>query len=119
MLLVASILAAGAWFFGQEPLEEVPRQLLGRWQPRSPDHAGLFLRIDGAALEWSAGPGRVERRELLGARRVDDPPGGEVYALHFLQEGKVDVLRLELAADGSARVGGRRSVEWSRTAASP
>jgi hypothetical protein len=79
------------------------------------------LRIDDEALEWSAGPGRVERRELLGVRRSEKSPGGEIYALHFRQEGEVEVevLRLELVADGRARVGGRQSVEWSRAAVSP
>jgi hypothetical protein len=116
-LFVFALVGLATRYFVREPLDAVPDQLLGRWLPVSSEQDGVFLRIEHAALEWSAGPDHVERRDLLGTRRVEHAEGGgDSYALHFAEEGQVEVLQFELGANGRAQVGGRRSVEWRREA---
>jgi hypothetical protein len=73
-----------------------------------------FLVISEQGLEWSAGPGRVELRELRGVRSLERAASGETFTLHYYEDGEDAELRLELLPGGRARLGGRRSVEWRR-----
>ena len=114
LVLVLGVLAGVVWRRGMlAPLEVVPQQLHGTWHPVAPAQPGVFLRIEDATLEWSAGPDQVERRELLGARRIE-AVDAEGYSLHYREEEQVLTMRFELAANGLAHVGGRKSFAWRR-----